>query len=33
MMMFFALVMVVYLNYAEVPAVFRVAPGEEAAGD
>jgi hypothetical protein len=32
-MMFFALVMVVYLNYAEVPAVFRVAPGEEAAGD
>jgi|GEM_PF-1892304 hypothetical protein len=29
-MMFFAVVMVVYLNYAEVPAVFRVAPGQEA---
>jgi hypothetical protein len=29
-MMFLAVVMVIYLNYAEVPAVFRVAPGQDA---
>lgn len=32
-MMFYAVVMVVYLNYAEVPAVFRMAPGEEVGGE
>ncbi len=32
-MMFFAVVMVVYLNYAEVPAVFRVAPGQDVSGE
>jgi len=30
-MMVYALIMVLYLNYAEVPAVFRVQPGEEQA--
>lgn len=32
-MMFYAVVMVIYLNYAEVPAVFRVAPGQEIEGE
>lgn len=31
-MMVYALIMVLYLNYAEVPAIFRAQPGEEQAG-
>lgn len=30
-MMVYALIMVLYLNYAEVPAIFRAQPGEEEA--